>query len=325
MGAAPPCLAKCDLHKNPPTEGTAAFLCAFMKAILLLGRLGLVVAMLVVAAAALVHKLHAEPVMFKDPTSIPALRESVKVRPNSGALHAQLALKLLQPDERVAPNADETSLYGPDFTLHHPSAVEARKAMEVALKASPTLSEVQLAHQAVLMAEGRAEEAIQPGRKALDLAKDSAHAYAELARSHLLAACAQGCAARMSLRDEKKKEQKAGRKSALEAREEEQSAQRKRQEMSKGGGGRPPIDRGQLRAGAMWRIMEAGRLLKQGAEAQPEDETAARLHKDSKKLITLDAFKVLNTEQVMQFGECEHFYGQELDGSMCDKKRYKYE
>ena len=228
----------------------------------------------------------------------------------------------------MAPNAGADSLYDPDFTLRHPNVAESRKAMEVALKLSPSLSEAHLAHQAVLMAEGRAEEAIQPGRRALDLNPTSAHAYTAWARSHLLAACAQGCAARESLREEKKKEKAAGRaKTQLEAREEEQRTQMERREMAKDRKptGKPPMDRGQLRAGAMWRIMEAGRLWKQGAAAEPESEEAQQLHRMSKRLITLDAFKVLNTEQVIQFGQCEHFFGQELDGHTCDKKRYKYE
>jgi tetratricopeptide (TPR) repeat protein len=305
-----------------------AALCSTMKALATLRRLCLVGAVLAVAVAAYLHRLKVEPISVRNPFSPAALQESLAKRPSSGPLHAQLALALLQPVDEVAPNAGADSLYDPDFTLHHPNVAESRKAMEVALKLSPSLSEAHLAHQAVLMAEGRAEEAIQPGRRALDLNPTSAHAYTAWARSHLLAACAQGCAARESLREEKKKEKAAGRaKTQLEAREEEQRTQMERREMAKDRKptGKPPMDRGQLRAGAMWRIMEAGRLWKQGAAAEPESEEAQQLHRMSKRLITLDAFKVLNTEQVIQFGQCEHFFGQELDGHTCDKKRYKYE
>lgn len=89
--------------------------------------------------------------------------------------------------------------------------------------------------------------------------------------------------------------------------------------------GHKTSDRGTLRAGAMWRIMEAGRLFKQGHDAQPDNAEALRLMKASRHLVSLDAHKVLNTEEVMLYGECSRFFGQELDGALCDKKRYKYE
>ena len=273
-------------------------------------------------------------VMEGSPSSTPAvkpekvdpsleLKEAVLKSPSNGSLQAKLALSLLQPVEDMPPNANAKSLHGAEFTLHHPNVADSRKAMEMALKLAPSNGDTQLAHQAVLMAEGRAEEAIQPGRKAVELLPTSAHAYAQWARAHLLAACAQGCAARQSLRGEKKAEKKAGRrKSALEQRETEAEEQQKRKESGAKG---PGLDRGSLRAGAMWRIMEAGRLLKQGLDVDPSDAVAERLHKDSKRLITLDAMKVLNTEDVMRFGQCEHFFGQALDGSLCDRKRFKYE
>ena len=194
--------------------------------------------------------------------------------------------------------------------------------MEKALKLSPLLSTSHLAHQAVLMAEGRAEEAIQPGRRALDLDPTSAHAYTAWARSHLLAACAQGCAARESLRTEKRKEKSLGRRSQLEVREEEQ---RRAQEQRQSGKRPSTLDRSTLRAGAMWRIMEAGRLWKQGAAAEPNSEEAQLFHRMSKHLLALDKFGMLDTEQVITFGECKHFFGQKVDGHLCDKKRYKYE
>ena len=131
----------------------------------------------------------------------------------------------------------------------------------------------------------------------------------------------------MSYREEKMKEKKEGRKSALDKREEEAEAHqvRKQQRESGKGGGPTSWDRGSLRAGAMWRLMEAGKIFKQGADAEPENEEAQRLAKAAKHLTHLDAFKVLNTEQVMHYGECHRFFGQELDGSLCDKKRYKFE
>ena len=66
-------------------------------------------------------------------------------------------------------------------------------------------------------------------------------------------------------------------------------------------------------------------LFKQAADAEPDNEEAQRLMRASRRLVNLDAHKVLNTEEVIQFGECHLFFGQELDGSLCDKKRYKYE
>ena len=263
----------------------------------------------------------------EDLSPLPALRRAIAEQPGDGALNAQLALVLLQPVDTVAPNTDEDSLYGPDFTLHHPNVAESRQAMERALKLAPNLPETHLAHQAVLMAEGNGEEAIQPGRKAVELAPTSADAYIALARSHLLAACAQGCNARQSLRAEKKDEKKRGRKSPLEAREEEAAKSQKRQELVKSGQveKHKMNDRGSLRAGAMWRVMEAGRLFQQGADAEPTSELARDLAGRSRQLTHLDGFKVLNTEQIIKFGQCHLFFGQEVDGSLCDKARYKYE
>ena len=39
--------------------------------------------------------------------------------------------------------------------------------------------------------------------------------------------------------------------------------------------------------------------------------------------MTLDAHKVLTTEQVMSYAQCHYFFGQELEGQPCDKRRYK--
>ena len=265
------------------------------------------------------------------PDEVAILREALATRPTDGELNAKLALKLLAPVDHMAPNIpDDSSIYSEGFTLGHPRADDARKAMEVALRVSPGLSSSHLAHQAVLMAEGRAEEAIQPGRKALDINPHSAHAYTELARSHLLAACAQGCQARESLRREKKEEKKSGRKSALEQREREAAENQRRQEAAQQGSSRPPLDRGGLRAGAMWRIMEAGRLLQQAAAADPGSAGTARRGKAGRKLAQLQGSKVLSTEEVMAHAQCQHFFGQELAPDpdsryLCDKKRYKYE
>ena len=132
--------------------------------------------------AVLVDFLQQHPIVIRDPSSPAALREAIARRPSDGASNAKLSLALLRPTVAVAPNADATSLYGGEFTLGHPAVAESRMAMEAALKYSPKLVETQLAHQAVLMVEGRAEEAIQPGRRALDLAPTSADAHAALAR-----------------------------------------------------------------------------------------------------------------------------------------------
>ena len=275
-----------------------------------------------------------KPAPPKKVNPVAGLRRQHSEKPNDSHVSAQLALALLEPVDGIAPNTDESSLYGGGLTIHHPNAAEARQLMERALKDAPRLATVQLAHQAVLMAEGRGEEAIQPGRQAVELAPEADKAAANIAwaRSHLLAACSQGCAARESLRKEKREEKKVGRKSALEQREksaEEDQARRKSQE--EGGDGAPPkmtVDRGQLRAGAMWRIMEAGRLLGEASEKDPA--SAKRYAKIGKKLAKLNAHKVLNTEEVITHGECHHFFGQELwtsptQSALCDMKRYKYE
>jgi len=286
-----------------------------------------ILALVAVAVTTLLHQASRTPLQLLDPSSVAAMRMAAAQRPGDGALQANLALSLLRPSSVAAPNTNEDSLYGPDFTLGHPDMSESRRAMERALRYAPNLAASQAAHQAVLMAEGHAEEAIQPGRRAVELAPTSAAAYIDLARSHLLAACAQGCSARMSLRREKQEDKKRGKaKSALEQREaqaEVSDARQKASERGKSAG--MPTDRGSLRAGAMWRLMEAGRLLKTATEVEPTDTEAKRLHKQSRGLITLDAFKVLNTEQVLHHGECSHFFGQELDGNLCDKKRHKYE
>ena len=272
--------------------------------------------------------IYKSPLHVRDPASPAYLRAALEARPNDGRLHAQLALALLAPIESVAPNTDDESLYGPDFTLYHPNAAEARKALEKALSSAPDILETKLAHTAVLMTEGKGEDAIQPARRAAELSGSSAHGHIENARAHLLAGCAQACSARVSLREEKAAEKKGGKKSALEAREEEGRKQQERQENSKkGGGANGPTtwDRGSLRAGSMWRVMEAGRILQQAAKADPKDAYARRLARDSKRLTQLDAHQVSSTEALMIFGECKYFYGQELDGALCDKKRYKYE
>ena len=178
----------------------------------------------------------------------------------TGRLHAQLAIALLKPLEEVAPNTDESSLYGPDFTLHHPNVAEARKHTDLAIKHAPTVLETQIASTMTLMAEGKGEDAIQPGRRVVDLAPKSADSHILLARAHLLAGCAQGCECRESLRKEKKEERKQGRKSALEAREEEAKKSSERQSATPAARKAAVKDRSTLRAGAMWRIMEAGRI-----------------------------------------------------------------
>lgn len=182
-------------------------------------------ALIVVGFAATVHRLANYTAEFRDPGPVVPLRRATRLNPRDGAAQARLALALLKPTPEVPPTADEGSLYGSDYVLAHPDAEEARAAMDEALRLRPGASETHLAHQAVLMAEGRAEEAIQPGRKAIELAPKLAKGYVELARSHLAAACAQGCGARMDLREEKKSEKRSGKKSALEAREEEARSQ----------------------------------------------------------------------------------------------------
>jgi hypothetical protein len=264
---------------------------------------------------------------LRDPSSPARLRAALRKAPDDGRIHARLALALLRPTAAIAPNTDDESLYGSDFTLHHPDATEARTAVDAALKATPRALETHLAETAVLMAEGRGEDAIQPGRRAVEAAPKTAHAQVELARAHLLAACAQGCAARESLRVEKRAEQKAGRrKTALEAREEEGRRQQEAKQKREHSDGRGELsDRGSLRAGAMWRIMEAGRILQQAAADEPANDEVRKLARDAKKLTKLDAHKVLSTEQVMAYAQCHYFFGQQLDGSPCDMKRFKYE
>ena len=72
---------------------------------------------------------------------------------------------------------------------------------------SPTSAEPQFAHTAVLMAEGRVEEAIQPARRAVELSGENARGYRELARAHLAAGCAMACPPQR-----KPEEKKAGKK-----------------------------------------------------------------------------------------------------------------
>mmetsp|Transcript_7294 Transcript_7294/g.19116 ORF Transcript_7294/g.19116 Transcript_7294/m.19116 type:complete len:308 (+) Transcript_7294:33-956(+) len=259
------------------------------------------------------------------------LRHALSERPSDGNLSAALALALLEPVDEVAPNTDEGSLYGGSLTLYHPNLEEARRLAERALHLSPDSPEAHLAHQAVQMSEANGEDALQAGRKAVELRPQSADAYVQLARAYLLAGCAQGCAARNSLRDEKKEEKKRGRKSALVAREEEAQKHAELNANRKSGGGsgsgRSHLEheRSALRAGAMWRIMEAGRTFKQAHEADPTHEYAKELERNSRHLITLNANKVLSTQQVIEYGQCHFFFGQELDGQLCDRKRYKYE
>ena len=297
------------------------------KAQIFFFRLPILFAIVACGLAAFLQRLHATPLVVRDPSSPTYLRRAILSSPNDGRLHAQLALSLLAPVETVAPNADDDSLHGGDFTLYHPNVAEARRAMERALKSAPNLLETHLAHTAVLMAEGKGEDAIQPGRKAAELSPKSARGHIENARAHLLAACAQACQARESLRAERKADKAAGRlKSALEEREEKAREQQEMKERREAGRGGPPMrDRGSLRAGSMWRVMEAGRILQQAAKADPKDAYARRLARDSKRLTSLDAHQVSSTEDLMVYGECHYFYGQLLDGHACDKKRYKYE
>ena len=56
--------------------------------------------------------------------------------------------------------------------------------------------------------------------------------------------------------------------------------------------GRPAKDRGALRAGSMWRVMEAGRLLQTATKLDPSDEEVAAMAKHSKPLTTLNAHEV---------------------------------
>ena len=287
--------------------------------------------LIAVAVAAWLQKLYAEPLVVLDPASPLHLRRELAANPNNGRLQAQLALTLLAPVDSVAPNADEDSLMGGQFTLHHPNAPKAREALEKALKAAPQDLQTHMAHAAVLMAEGKGEDAIQPARRVAEGNPKSAAAHWVNARAHLLAGCAQACEARESLRAEKRAEKKAGRKSALEEREEQAKKQHEmkqmREERKSGKDGPNPtfMDRGSLRAGSMWRVMEAGRIFQTAAQAEPEDEEARRLAKAALPLSKLDAFQVSTTEALIRYGECHHFFGQELDGHMCDKKRFKYE
>ena len=68
-----------------------------------------------------------------------------------------------------------------------------------------------------------------------------------------------------------------------------------------------------------------GRIFKQASEAEPKNGEARRLAKMSKWLVGLDAHVVSNTEELLKGGQCHYFYGQQLDGHPCDKRRYKYE
>ena len=283
-------------------------------------------ALTVVAVALWLQRLVAEPLQVHDPASPAYLQKAIHANPSNGRLQAQLALSLLAPVEAVAPNADDESLHGGEFTLYHPNMVEARAALDKALKSAPTAIETHMAHTAVLMTEGRGEDAIQPARAAAELAPKWPRAHIDNARAHLLAACAQACEARESLRTEKRAEKKAGKKSALEEREEQAQKQQDMKEAREGGGAKPMAkDRGSLRAGSMWRVMEAGRILQTASLADPKDAEARRLARLSKRLTALDAHQVSTTEALVQFGECHWFFGQELDGHQCDKRRHKYE
>ena len=261
------------------------------------------------------------------PGSPALLRQELVERPSDGNLSAVLALALLESTDEIAPNTDADSLYGGKLTLYHPDLAEAKQLVERALKLSPGVPEAHLAHQAVLMAEGNGEDALQAGRKACELRPDSADMYIDLARAHLLAGCAQGCAARNDLRAEKAEEKKRGRRSALEKREADGRKDEERKAAREKGEVKNHLSQGReaLRAGAMWRIMEAGRLLKQASEYEPTNLRAKKLERKSRHLITLDAHKVLSTQQVIDNGQCHFFFGQELDGHLCDKRRYKYE
>ena len=314
--------SNCDAFNNPGDSVHPSALTFPMKlrSLFLLGAI-----IICLLAAALQKYAAALPLKIDDPSSPAHLRLEVSAKPTDGRLHAQLAIALLKPLEEVAPNTDESSLYGPDFTLHHPNVAEARKHTDLAIKHAPTVLETQIASTMTLMAEGKGEDAIQPGRRVVDLAPKSADSHILLARAHLLAGCAQGCECRESLRKEKKEERKQGRKSALEAREEEAKKSSERQSATPAARKAAVKDRSTLRAGAMWRIMEAGRILQTATSSEPENAYAKRLAKESKKLVTLDAHKVLTTEQVMSYAQCHYFFGQELEGQPCDKRRYKYE
>ena len=144
---------------------------------------------------------------------------------------------------------------------------------------------------ALLLAEGQTEDALQPGSKALEL-DPSARTYMALARAHLAATCALAC----------------------QARAEEQK--------TKAGLGPEPArgkDAGTLQAGAMWRVMEAGRNYEAAANAEPENEAAQEASLKSKPLRNLDAFRVSRTAELFELAECSVYEGKRLNGKRCPR------
>ena len=257
------------------------------------------------------------------PTVISRIQRAVDDDPFNADLQSQLAMAMIEPNETYPATANAESLHGGAFVLDHPAISESRLIMEKALKLMPGSAEPHFAHQAVLMAEGRVEEAIQPGRKAIELSSDSSRGYRELARSHLAAGCAQACAARLMLREEKKlkKNKASAQTQALAA-----SGQLGGRGQGDGrDGGRGTVDRGSLRAGSMWRVMEAGRLLQTATKVNPTDDELAAMARKSKPLTNLNAHQVSSASQLIHYGECEWFYGKTLDGGLCDRKRHGYE
>ena len=121
--------------------------------------------------------------------------------------------------------------------------------LTASLRQSPhSLSGTHRAQMALVLAEGRLEDALGPGSKALELDK-SVRTYTAFAAAHVMAACAMACRARSE-------EQKlaAGMSASTD----------------------PSKDAGSSRAGAMWRIMEAGRHLAAGAALEASTASSRR-------------------------------------------------
>jgi len=242
------------------------------------------------------------------------LRQKLRLKPSNSSLHSKLALQLAYggaaAQEDSASAADQ-SLHHP-FILNHERLDEMRAISAAALEMAPESTAALRAQMAVLMAEGRAEESLQPGMKAIRIDPNCVDANKELARAHLGAGCAQACQARTIFREEKKKPKY-------------DNTPKPKEEERGGGGGRPPRDIGSLRAGSMWRIMEAGRLYKQAAAIDPSDKELKELSQRTLSLRTANAHSVMNIAALLSAGQCDVFYGKELDGELCDKPRYKFD